>query len=75
MPKASSSAAQHCYDLSNLYDSLNLTGLVRRIDRFVGGGGFCTVWQGECRGEIVAVKVIREVGSSVNELTLKKVRS
>ena len=73
MPVTASSSAQNRYDLCQLYDSLNLTGLVKRIERIVGGGGYCTVWQGEYNGEIVAVKVIREVGVSVNEETLRRV--
>ena len=65
----------HGYDLDKLYDKLNLTGKVIRIGEFsIGVGGCSNGWEGFCEGKKVAVKVIREVGVSANEVTLKRVR-
>lgn len=65
----------HGYDLCQLYDRLNLTGKVYRVGEYsVGIGGCSNVWEGYYEGRKVAVKVIREVGVSSNEVTLKRVR-
>lgn len=65
---------QDRYDLRNLDDKLNLSGQVLRCgDESVKSGGFADIWEGLHEGEKVAVKVIREVGTSRSTLT--RVRS
>ena len=62
------------YDLSKLYDKLNLTGKVVRVGQHaVSSGGCANVWEGDLLGTKVAVKVIREIGVKASQMSLKKV--